>query len=1049
MVTLHRALRPASRSVTLGDAARAAVGNRSPILRVIGAPGSGKTTLAIEFVSARVAAGELRADQCLLLAPTRLAAARLRDAVTARVGGTTSEAMARTHQAFGFAILRAEAALRGDPAPTLLSGPEQDVVLRDLLAGHRAAPHRAPPWPAQVQAALETRGFRAELRDLLMRAAEHGVDAPTLRQLGIDHDKPEWVAAAVVLDEYDQVTALSRPGAYDPAYILTAAADVLEDDPEALARVREQVRLVVVDDAQELTWAGARLLRVLAHPGMQVVLVADPDSAVQTFRGAQPRLLWSGSWPELAHSPIVTLDTAYRVPLPVGAAAARIAARIGAVGGGSQRAVLDAVEHGRVGDLQVALLRAVTQEGAYLASVLRRAHLQGGMPWHDMAVVVRGGARAATIKRSLAAAGVPVGSAPGALPIRDEVAVRPLLLLLELALRGAREPDSVPTPDETVELLTSTIAGVDAVALRRLRRALRRVELDDGGGRTSDELLAAALVDPVAAAASGPLGAPLRQLARALAAGVAACRQDDQGRWAPGVTAEAALWAIWSALGIADGWRDEALRGGSRGARADRDLDAVLGLFAAAAKYADRLPGRGPDGFLDHIRSEDVPGDTLVPRAPSDDVVEVVTPAGAAGREWELVCVAGVQEGVWPDLRLRGSLLGSAELVDLLTSTAGSTVDAHTAVRYDETRLFYVALTRATSRVVVTAVRSDDEQPSVYLDLVDPVGVEDGLRAFTEPDRVLSMAAIVGSLRRSAASDDPADRQRAARLLVDLADHGVAAAEPAAWWTSVPAPDDRPRHDADTPVRVTPSTLERFQKCPLQWLITTTGGTGAGQAAATIGTLVHEVVAQHGDEDLATLTAAVDRRWPQLGLAHGWVSERKRHEAHDMVRRIVEYAAAHRHTWEFIGAEQPFEVEVGRAVVRGSVDRLERHTGTGEVRVLDYKTGATKVTKPELLAVHPQLGAYQVAVTHGAFPQAGSASAGAALLYIGRTATKAPDVRLQPPLAKADDPGWAAALIESSAEGMAGVTFAAQPSDACDRCAVRGSCPAQPEGQAV
>ncbi|MEI2826842.1 MAG: PD-(D/E)XK nuclease family protein [Dermatophilaceae bacterium] len=571
----------------------------------------------------------------------------------------------------------------------------------------------------------------------------------------------------------------------------------------------------------------------------------------------------------------------------------------------------------------------------------------------------------------------------------------------------------------------------------------------DGGRRTSDELLAAALVDPVAAASSGSLGAPLRQVARALAAGVSACRRDEHGRWGVGVTAEAVLWAIWSALGVADGWRDEALRGGLRGARADRDLDAVLGLFGAAARYADRLPGRGPDGFLDHIRGQEVPGDTLVPRAPSDDVVQVLTPAAAAGREWPLVCVAGVQEGVWPDLRLRGSLLGSSQLVDLLTSSQLSTVDAQAAVRYDETRLFYVALTRATRQLVVTAVRSDDEQPSVYLDLVDPAGVEEGLRAFTEPDRVLSMAAIVGSLRRSAAGEDLIDRQRAARLLVDLADHGVAAADPASWWTSVPAPQARPRRGDDTPVRVSPSTLERFQTCPLQWLITTSGGSGPSHAAATIGTLVHEVVALHGDHDLGTLTDAIDRRWPQLGLAHGWVSERKRHEAHDMARRIVEYAAQHRDTWEFLGAEQPFDVAVGRAVVRGSVDRLERHTRTGEVRVVDYKTGTTKVTKPELLAVHPQLGAYQVAVTRGAFPEAGSVSGGAALLYIGRNATKAPDVRLQPPLAKADDPGWAEGLIEASAEGMAAATFAARPSDTCDRCVVRGSCPAQPDGQAV
>ena len=96
-----------------------------------------------------------------------------------------------------------------------------------------------------------------------MRAVEHGVEAPRLAELGHLHDRPEWVAAATVLDEYDEVTALSQPGAYDPAWILTAAADLLDDDPEALARLRDDVRLIVVDDAQELTWAAARLLRTI------------------------------------------------------------------------------------------------------------------------------------------------------------------------------------------------------------------------------------------------------------------------------------------------------------------------------------------------------------------------------------------------------------------------------------------------------------------------------------------------------------------------------------------------------------------------------------------------------------------------------------------------------------------------------------------------------------------------------------------------------------------------------------------------------------------
>ena len=149
---------------------------------VVAAPasGQGKTTVAVEAVVAAVARGEVSPDECLVLTSTRLAAATVRDRVTARVGSTSTEPLARTHQSFGFGVLRRLAALAGDPAPRLLSGPEQDVILRDLLAGYADGAAPAPPWPRSLDAALPTRGFRAELRDLLMRAVERGLEPEDL-----------------------------------------------------------------------------------------------------------------------------------------------------------------------------------------------------------------------------------------------------------------------------------------------------------------------------------------------------------------------------------------------------------------------------------------------------------------------------------------------------------------------------------------------------------------------------------------------------------------------------------------------------------------------------------------------------------------------------------------------------------------------------------------------------------------------------------------------------------------------------------------------------
>ncbi|QKE84023.1 ATP-dependent DNA helicase [Arthrobacter sp. NEB 688] len=1023
--------RPATASVAepaLDPQQRAAVDADDLVVRVLGAPGTGTSTVAVERVVRAVRDGA-PADSCLLLAPTRLAAARLRDVVTARLGGTTSTPLARTHQSFGFGVLREAAALVGDPAPRLLSGPEQDVILRELLAGHASGEAPTPPWPASVRPALATRGFRAELRDLLMRALELGLTPPDLERLGHEHGVPEWVAGAAVLAEYEDVTALSAPGAWDPATVLTAAADLLEEDPDALDRMRARLRLVVVDDAQELTPAAVRLLTVLTRgSGIPLLLAGDPDAATQTFRGADPRLVVT-AWPQAAAH---VLRTGHRCTPALSRAASRVVAHVGVVGGAAHRGPEPVPGEGAV---EAHLLRTGAQESAFVAGLLREAHLLHGLPWSRMAVVVRGGSRTASLRRVLRSSGVPVDTATAELPVRDEVAVRPLLTLLGCALEVAAGADELD-PDTVVDVLASPLGGADAVGLRRLRRSLRRLELDSGGGRTSDALLAESVLTPAALDHVGPEARPARRVHRVLAAGVEALRD--------GLGVEEVLWAMWSAAGLADTWREAALAGGSAGQRADRDLDALIGLFDAAARYVDRLPGARPADFLEHLRGQEVAGDTLAARAVAGEAVALLTPAAAAGLEWDLVVVAGVQEGAWPDLRLRGSMLRSTDLVDVVTGRDPSPRAARTQVAHDETRLFHVAATRARHRLVVTAVRSEDEQPSPYLDVVDP---RPDARPLTDVPRPLTLPGLVAELRRSLVDPDPALRGAAVTTLGRLARAGVPGADPAQWWALRGTTDDRPRRAPDAPVRVSPSMVDRFGQCGLQWLLRTSGGDGPSMGAQDIGTLVHEVAHDLGDTDAATYAAELERRWGRLGLPPGWLSRRDLGRAREMTARL---AAHHREAsaegWRRAASEERMRVALGRAVVSGTVDRIEVGPG-GAVRVIDLKTGSRKPTKDELTR-HGQLGAYQLAVEEGAFAAHGSGSGGAALLQLGRAANRTTTLQVQAPLADDPEPTWARDLVARTAEGMAAATFAATPSrDVCGTCQVKDSCPTQPEGR--
>jgi superfamily I DNA/RNA helicase/RecB family exonuclease len=1105
VVILRRAPALAPARVRLDERQSAAMDSRARVLRVLGGPGTGKSTLAVELVVDAVRRHGLRADACLVLTSSRGAAAELRQQVTARLGGTSTESLARTWQAFGFGVLRAEAALRGEPAPRLLNGPEQDVILRDLLAGHASGEVPGPTWPAGLREALRTRGFRNELRDLLMRAVEHGLAPDDLARLGTEQDRPEWVAAAQVLEEYDQVTSFSRHGAYDPAWVLTAAAELLEDDSTALDRLHERIGLVVVDEAQELTSAAARLLRVVGRSGPRIVLLGDPDVAVQTFRGADPRFLASGwseltevvrspyslgdeltlldfiesdrpygasgasgasgvsraprpSWPGHAGGETVVLDRSHRLGEAMAAVADRVSRRIGALGGGEQRRLRPAAEQpSRVthGAVEVALLRSTAQESAHVAAVLRRAHLVEGVPWSDLAVVVRGSARADVMRRLLGQAGVPVEAGSAQLPVRDESAVRPLLHLLEeslcVARRAHRGEQHAIDPVRAADLVLSPIGGSDTVGLRRLRRALRQDELASGGGRSSDELVAELLLNAPRAVLLGPVARPAARVASALAAGVAAARLGDDGRWASGVDAESVLWAIWQGASVAEAWRRTALAGGAPGERADRDLDAVLALFDAAGAFVDRLPTAGPDTFLEHIQGQDVPGDTLLVGGQSGGRVSLVTPQTAAGRQWRIVVVAGVQEGVWPDLRLRGSVLGSEDLVDVVAQRPLGFRAAQAAVRYDETRLFLVAVTRATERLVVTAVGNEDEQPSVYLDLVDPPTrgrLSDEVRPHSDVAKAMTLPGLVGELRRELASPDPGVVEPALALLAAAAREGVRGADPSSWWALREVTSEQPVRPADEPVPVSPSKVTYFKECGLRWFLTAVGGEGVQLGAASVGTFVHDIVAEQPDASREQLHAEVDARWGRLGLPPGWVTDRTRGEAHDMVARFANYRDAAERERERVAIEVDFRVRVGRAVVGGRVDRIEREQGGG-LRIIDLKTGTSKPSKAEL-AEHGQLGAYQVAVEEGGFSQLGEHSAGAALVFIGKggLAHLQPAVLTQSPVADSADPSWARALVEATADGMGAATFTASQST-CRTCPVRSSCPVQPEGDAL
>jgi superfamily I DNA/RNA helicase/RecB family exonuclease len=1049
-------------SFTWGAEARAVLEPelRGPV-RVLGGPGTGKSSLLVDAAVARIAGG-MEPESVLLLtgsgrlglrARSALTTALLRSRATGPDLAAVREPLVRTLHSYAYAVLRRAAERSGDAPPRLVTSAEQDTIIRELLAGDAEdGPRSAPAWPAHLRPALTTAGFATELRNLLSRCAERGVDPRDLERLGRRRGRPEWAAAGQFARQYEHVMLLraavgtAAPQATTPALgaaeLVGAALEAFAIDPELLAAERARLRILLVDDAQQLDPQAARLVRVLAAGADLALFAGDPNQAVFGFRGGEAAGLLPGA------APSVMLTTSHRCAPAVARAVSGIASRLPGVSSGRRIDGTGAED----GSVRVRLAASPHAEAAMIADALRRAHLIDGVPWSQMAVIVRSVPRAgARLPRALAAAGVPVAVPAAGGPLSDEPAARALLTVLEATADGL-------DGDRALALLTGPIGRVDPVSLRQLRRTLRCKAPDGDFG----DLLVRVLTDD--APRPGAQARPLTRVRAVLQAAARCHRAGQDPRYI--------LWAAWHRSGLQRRWLAAGERGGPAGAQATRDLDAVTALFDLTDQYMSRTSGASLSGLVEHVAALHLPSANPEPTSTVEQV-RVLSAHAALGHEWDLVIIAGLQDGLWPNTIPRGGVLCTQRLLDAIDGVAED-ASVRAPLLAEERRLLVAAMGRARQRLLVTAVDSDTggagleaALPSAFFFEIaqwarneGEEGVEpEALQPISAP-RMLSAAALVGRLRGVACAPDGAvdDEARACAVtqLARLAKAGVPGAHPAAWHGLSPVSTDERLCGPDDPVTLTPSTLQTLNDCPLRWLAERHGGTSARDLRSTVGSIVHALVAEQGRTE-SELLAELDRAWQHLPFDAPWHSanELARHRA--MIQAFVEWRAQTRGELTEVGVEVDVDgvlrarrEDGGEVRLRGRMDRLERDAA-GRPVVVDIKTGKTPVSKDDAQQ-HAQLAMYQLAVAEGLVPAVLDSPdgpdrpeavepGGARLVYLGKTGAAGVTQREQDPQTPATRDEWHG-LVRRAAEATAGPRFVARRNDGCAHCPIRPSCPA-------
>ena len=1007
---------------------------------VLGAPGSGKTTVLIETFLRQADAPGWSPNDLLVLAPNRLVAKSLLARIEAGYPRPLNGSPVRTAASLGFTILSRARAVANQPAPRLLTGTAHDEAIERELA--RVTDERIVA-AGLTRELTETPAFRAELRELWRVLDDAGVDVKALRRAltaaddaghgGDSELRAQWEFAAEVISCVRAQLAQDRPHEFPASGLMRAARDLLAGPSEI--RVP---RLILVDDAQELTEGGLALLAACANRGSRVRVFGDPDIATSAFQGGGTAVLsrleselrrrghaLPAAGPDGANE-LVVLDRVYRHGPQLREFVGGLTGRIGAAGAGVQRraeaaggapialAGPDPIQFARAASSAEqlgALAHRLRERRLGLGPVGLRGETRTPVPWSQMAVICRSRGEAARAARLLAAQQVPTGIAAGGIVLREHTIVRELIRLMQHAL------DINPlAPDEVLGLVGGTLGGLDPIGVRRLRAALvlqekreareRAAEVAAGddaeadgsvsvaGPRPLDEVVAEAFahpgVEPVVDSRGG------RALRRVALTALAGARMHQAGG-----TAREVLWALWDASKLAVSWEREALSGkGPRSAAANRSLDATVALFYALQRHEEQDSDQSVADLLVALDTSALPEDSLAARSVRDTIT-VTTPQGAIGREFAVVAILGPQEGVWPNLRARGSMLGSAALERWLRGGEAS-APGRRETMHDELRLFAQSCSRATGELLVLALADDEQHPGPFFGFGRAHAVD------ALPSSRITLRGSVAEMRRRVTAD-PTD-EAALAALVTLAREGVPGADPADWYGVAPpstmAPLTDLAGDPEATVGVSPSQLERSEECPLDWVISKLGG-GDTNAAAGIGTLLHHALETIREPDPERILAAVTAEWDRLPFDAEWESERLLGTARAMSQAVADYLREFEgSSRELAGTEASFALPLGRAMLTGIVDRVETvvsAAGSRETTVLDLKTGRTKPSAAEVTE-HAQLQAYQLATLMGAFAEqdadagagesadaAGTAEApangGARLLYVHPDAT--------------------------------------------------------------
>lgn len=656
---------------------RAVEHETGPLLVVAGA-GTGKTKVVTNRIAHLIVSKRARPDEILALTFTDKAAAEMEERVDLLVPYGFTDVWISTFHSFGDRMLREHALELGlHPGFRVLTRAEQVIFLREHWFDLPLRYYRPLGDPTRHIAAVLSLISRAKDEDV--SPEEYEKFAFELRsRAGVNPGDEVLRENAMRESEVAALYAhyqreMGKAGLVDFGDQVMLTLRLLREHPSLLAEARERFRYILVDEFQDTNYAQFALVQLLAGGSRNITVVGDDDQSIYRFRGAALTniLSFKDAYPDATEVVLTRnyrstqgiLDSAYRLIQQNNPE--RLEIRNGIV----KRLRAQAGEGEGVKHLHFDTHEAEADE---VALRIDQAISSGEFPRSEIAVLVRSNAAADAYLRSLAAKGIPYRFSGGArLYQRNEV---------RLCLSFLR---AVADPDESRALFHLAGSELHSVPMEDLLRA-------NQAAHTRKRSLGWVLEHRRELAPSIELSKEGEEAVARMLDDLAESRAQVPTR-----TSGEVLYDFLKRTGTV-------ARLAEGDSLADEERAQNVAKFFAIVRNAGRVLRN--DSVPDLVRYLDLlieaGDDPAAAEVESDvDAVSVLTVHKAKGLEFGLVFLVGCVSDQFP-VRSRKEPIPFPDGLLAERAMALPSGDYH---RQEERRLFYVGMTRARQRLVLTS----------------------------------------------------------------------------------------------------------------------------------------------------------------------------------------------------------------------------------------------------------------------------------------------------------------------------------------------------------